>query len=306
MKRIIYLTIFSALLLHIQPALAAKDTILKPKFYGAWTLGSGILFCPGGSGPLYVSFPYTSKGTANTFSGTVNKPFSSPNITGYLLCAEFGTLKNFFTCYYGASTVAWAKVEFGTGYNFYIDLLHNASLQPRKKPLVIKPFVNVCFTQLGGGSNNNSLYGNIDNTGTTITAFGLTASPTYTYTSGHTMYTNNAKVLDVNYVQNDWILIPGIGISNNPFVHLFHIGITLSYYYPFSQRAGIQLSQDGSNSVGTLLPFGISNLTATFNGKTTLLPYLSSGFYLGITVGVSLPGSLKYNTKPSNYKDAVL
>jgi hypothetical protein len=299
MKRNISLAALIALLMNMHNAFAIKDSTSKQNFYGAWSFSSGILFCPANSGQLYVSFPYitntngSTNGTTHTFSGTVNNPYTKQDIIVNILSIELGGFRHFYTCRLGAYTNSESavKLEVGTGYNFYFDPLHNTTLPARKKLLVIKPFVNGCFAQHGTSSDDDNTFGTLNNTGTNIAAFGHVAGATYTVNGRTGSHTDSAQVLDIYYRQNDWMLIPGISISNNHYVHQLHIEIICCYYLPLFEQAGLKFDQDQYHSTGDLVPFGTPNLTATFNGKNTMVPYQFSGFYLGIILGINFSGS---------------
>jgi hypothetical protein len=141
--------------------------------------------------------------------------------------------------------------------------------------------------------------GTINNANQTITLLGHTAQPTFVGTDDNDdTETVSAKNLTVSYSQKEWSLMPKISIGNNPYrsknannpdklIVLWEL--SLGYNFPFSDKNGINLSQDdgngNSNSInGRLISLKTPGVSFMYNNKqTTFSPFRFSGLYIALS-----------------------
>jgi hypothetical protein len=298
--------------------------------YSAATLLTGMGFkipIHSSSGAVRLNFPYTS--TDDITGITTNQIFHSNrgsvvsnNVQPYWLFFEYelGGLKHFYSLNFSAGK--GFGVSTGYGFMWYFNGFGEHKKNVVNKRYVFKASMNIGYEQFAG----RTLLGTIDNSNKTIGLLGYAAEPTFDITTsidngdGTTSYetdTYSAQDLNVSYSQTEWLLIPKISIGNNPYrssasknagnssIHKKHKRInkllwdlSLGYNIPFSNKGGLQLTQDdgSGNSAGlnsSLVSLNTPGVAFMYNGKpTTSTLFHLSGLF--ISLSLRMGGSKRY------------
>ena len=252
------------------------------------------------SSGMNLAFPYTS---TNEITDAVNNNASFQANSGIIVSdkvqpywilfgLEMGGLGHFYAL--DGSIGNNLNISAGYGWFWYFNSPGEQWKNSVNKRFVFKTSVNIAYEEGDG----RTLLGTIDNTDKTIHLLGHTASPTFELTTavdngdGTTSSetdTYPARNLNVSYSQTEWLLIPKIGIGNNPYrssvsnnvndpvVHknvkiLWEL--SLGYKIPFANRGGIQLSQNDGNGNSSNLNTSLISLKTPgvvfmHNGKPT-------------------------------------
>ena len=279
---------------------AYNDSARSREHFLILSLGAEYFTYNNYGGLLNISFPYTTTDQSGNTSHHIFNQSSSTAFSNAALGGGFG-VKYMGLRYSIDLTFAYlpsnmnATIALGAGYNFYLDIYNNGGTYIADKPIVITPFFSIIYFD----ADNDDFLNSIDNQNTIVNVLGNTANPTYQYKASKYSFgtsTANAQELEVYYSQNSFLLFPGIQISTNPHSNKFYIGFKAGYYFSISDNEGISLTQDNSNTVSSLIPFGTQGLTSTLNGQNTVKPYLHSGFYARLSLGFDV-----LKTSPSNH-----
>lgn len=291
-----------ALLLWLSPQKNNAKSNHEHTEYLTLTAGAGILTFHNTPGQMSISFPYTITDASGNIS---HQTFQSRTINGYTrptlmgdINLGVGTLKNAIT--FGVHpTREQAYIYAGYGRNFYFDLSSRQQNAAEDRMFVIKPSINVAVTEYAHAEkqeNDDNYLGSIDNENETISLLGHISGPTFSYKSNWTNWpyitttTSDSKSLDLYYAQIDWVIIPEITLSDNPYKHLFRWELNMGYHIPVHENGGIQIFQNGWNKMKP----GINGLAengavTTFNQQLiTASPYKLTGFFLSATIGFNL------------------
>src|ERR1035437_6038006 len=304
MYKLVYFNIlFTIILINNSISYGLAQETAKNNLYFSFSVGAGELFFPRTNGQLQVCFPYTSTDqagntTKNIFTSTAINSYAKRQVMGGFNL-ELGTVRNFIEArFYTANNSA--NVSAGYGYNLYFDLFKNEKRSQKEKTFVIKYSINIDFSNYTnwdgrGNATDYNYLGSIDNENKTINLLGFTSNPTYTYYDGFPYYTRtphvvNTKNIIIFYTQNDWVVIPKISLTNNPYKHLLHCEVEVEYFLPLREKGGIQLFQNGTNAMTSgVLGLNESSYTTTFNNKViTSNPYKFHGFFIGLTIGINI------------------
>ena len=264
----------------------SKDTLKKKIYCNFFCVGAGQLFSKNTPGLLQIKFPYTIiDQSGNTSSQTFISNSLSPSKKNRQIISlnlEIGGLKHAFNIQGGADSYSAAYFGFGYGYNIFIKFFNKSN------NIIIQPSVNFCYGQFHGD------LGSIDNENKDLKVLGSDANSTYILTWGkpQTPHTENAKTLDITYIQNFWTILPKLSFRNNHYKHTIHLEFDLGYYFPLYKKEGIELEQDNVHSITQTKITGFdtnSSLITTYNHKiVTSTPINFSGLYLGVVVGVNI------------------
>lgn len=261
-----------------------------------------LFFSENRTGAIQVSFPYAvtlpGSGTSDSlFKSKSIRPYSMLKSQVSLINLEAGNQNQFFTAGVTMSFIGDLNgygFTMGYGRNLHFQKNRHKYHQLPKAFFVFRPSLNLAFTPYAGFDNGNPFYlGTINNEDRQLYVLGNIIRPTYT-TSGRYRKTYQAKTLDIYYSQKEWALVPKIAISNNPFRHFLHWEIELAYNIPFSEKAGILLTQNSLNPVKTINinDPGIRVLYERNPIKSS--PYTLFGFYIGGRIGLNIP-SKRFN-----------
>ena len=279
--------------------------------YQCYSMGIGDFFLPTTNDKLQISFPYTSTNqsgilTNYTFTSKQIEPFSN-QLYSLDMNWECGNLKHFFTtqCLLVNGVT---NISAGYGYNFYFNRIkyndnekegrYNLNrLKQNQSEVMFKLSLNLVYNNFSGSGTDN--LGNIDNENQTINILGIESDPTFTTEEKESKYSkpktvvHEAKSIDIGYDQNDWLIMPRIGISSNPMKHIFHWEFDLSYNFPFSEKEGLSLSRNDelseSDQLSGLISVKKGIYTTTLKNKIiTTNPYKFYDFSMGLTIGFSL------------------
>jgi hypothetical protein len=261
-----------------------------------------LFFSENKTGSIQVSFPYSvtlpGSGTSdNLFKSKSIRPFAGLKSQISLINLEAGNQNHFFTAGVNVSFIGDLNgygFTMGYGRNVYFQKNKYDNLQLPKAFIVFRPSLNLAFTPYAGFDNGKPFYlGTITNQDRQLNVLGNIIPPTYT-TSGRYPKTYQAKTLDIYYSQKEWALVPKIAISNNPFRHFLHWEIELAYNIPFSEKAGILLTQNSLNPVKTININDPGVRVLYENNPIKSPPYTLFGFYIGGRIGLNIP-SKRFN-----------
>jgi len=259
-----------------------------------------------------LNFPYTSIDGAGVATNSVFQSRRGSVVSNKLqpywtlFGFESGGLKHF-----GSFDFSFGNgVTFSGGYGFtwYFNGPGEHEKNIVDKRFVFKASMNIAWELYAGKTS----LGTIDNTNKTISLLGYTATPTF-YVSTTTDDGNGNEItetipyqaqnLNVSYSQTELLLVPKIGIGNNPYrggdskkLKLLW-DLSVGYNLPFYNKGGIQLTQnDGEgnsrNLNSSLIGLKTPDLTFMYNGKRTSSTLFH---YSGLSVAFSIRlGESKY------------
>jgi len=249
------------------------------------SMGLGEIFHKSCNGQMQVNIPYSSTDEAGhttdaVFTSAISNPFAEKQSIPFLMNMEAGFPCNVF----GYMDISGPKEEayfsFGAGYNIKLG----------NSGIVIKPSMGVGDQSISSG---NYEFGQIDNTGKTISILGCTADPTFTYETGgrynRHQVTEDAQYLEVDYTRDCFDITPRIGIGNNQCEHRFHWEFDIAYNIMMNDKGRVTFTQYGPDAIKSLNEvvkgFGNGYLASCGNHTLTSDPNPFNSLCVGLTIG---------------------
>lgn len=253
-------------------------------------------------GGLTVSFPYQVTGPSGStadsvFHSRVIHPFSALKVYIVHFGADFGDRHQFASVHFSPVLMGEGDVSsnytfsFGYGRNWFFDRAPGS--KRAEKRFVLKPSMNILYANYKATDSKSPTYlGAIDNKDRSIAFGGVTAGPTYSYSTGGYngptyTYTDSTNSLNIYYGQREWSLQPKIAISTNPYRHWYYIEIYAAYTLPVSEKGKVYFNQDYTHQVA-IKDLKDNLLTVQYDDTPVkATPYHLNGWSAGFVMGVS-------------------
>ncbi|MFI5141039.1 MAG: hypothetical protein ACHQII_01675 [Bacteroidia bacterium] len=266
--------------------------------YINFSMGLGENFTHNPPINLTLSFPYTNSNQLNTQQTfTAYKPnMAKKDFRNFdILAMKVGYHRIFAEGAVGVfSMINNSTPDYRKDFNGHLGVGAILPFGGPTKRFTFQASINYC------GSSFMVPLGDIDNGGGTITAMGLSATPTFVYqvpkhSGKSTTYTPtvaNSSNVHIDLSENQTFIYPKLSFSNNPLTHTFYWAASLSYYIPITQSEYLEFTQQGPSQAAASLgevSFISSGIKLQNNGKlVNTVPFNTRGFSFMFTVGVNL------------------
>ncbi|MEO8759803.1 MAG: hypothetical protein ABI388_02095 [Bacteroidia bacterium] len=263
--------------------------------YNSWYGSMGGLFSENKPSDISISVPYTSTNLngmhqPSIFSSNDKNPFPHNYIIADFYHLSIGRKYLFYDGGIGAlgalslnnkGVSNTLTVNTGIGANVWLGKKDNHA-QAR---FLLKPSINFAY------SDFSDWLGDVNNRNEYVDVLGITAKPTYNYTSHHHTYTTNATTLSF-LLQEQYInLYPKITLTTNPHNHTFYWGIDVAYYIPIYRKENLYLRQnsnDKSTNYAGKIDASDSRINLQYNNnRVSQTPLNFNNLYVGFSIGVN-------------------